>query len=121
MWIILCLLWLSVEDVLDGQISMAIIFILGITGAGYSLYTGRGVSLFPGIMLLLFSYFTKEQIGYGDGWLFLALGMWISSIKLAELLLRGLLLSIVWAVCQHRKVVPLVPFLTISYVIGELC
>lgn len=120
MWICLCLLRLSVEDFLEGQISMAVIFVLGVTGGCYALYNGQEISPGPGILLLLFGYLTDEQIGYGDGWLVLALGMWISSVKLLEVLLEGLALSVIWAVCRRKREVPLVPFLTVSYVIGEL-
>ncbi len=120
MWICICLLWLSVEDFLEGQVSMAVILALGVTGGCYALYTGQRISFWPGVLLLVSGYFTDEQIGYGDGWLILALGMWASSERLLGVLFGGMALSAVWAVCRKKKEVPLVPFLTISYVIGEL-
>lgn len=98
---------------------MVIIFALGVTGGGYALYTGRWISPWLGILLLAFGYFTDEQIGYGDGWLILALGMWISSVRLLEVFLESLALSVIWAVFRKKKEIPLVPFLAVSYLTGE--
>jgi len=118
-WILLHLLFLSVEDIREGQLSMPVILELGIVGIGYAVWTRQAPVLIPGLFLLLFSYFSKEQIGYGDGWLILVLGMWMEFHTLLMMFWRGLILSILSAACLGKKELPFVPFLTAAYIIGE--
>lgn len=98
---------------------MAVIWELGVTGIGYAVLTGGSPELLPGLFLLLFSHFSKEQIGYGDSWLILVLGMWMKLQALLNMFFLGLLLGVVSAVIFRKKEQPLVPFLTAAYVIGE--
>lgn len=119
LWVLLHLLVLSAEDIKERQLSMAVIWELGVTGLGYAVLTGRIPELIPGLFLLIFSYFSKEQIGYGDSWLILVLGMWMRLRELLNLFCLGLFLGVVWAVFFRKKEQPLVPFLTAAYVIGE--
>lgn len=119
LWVLLHLLILSAEDVKERQLSMAVIWELGAAGIGYAAVTGQMPVWIPGLSLLIFSYLSKEQIGYGDGWLVLALGMWMKLQQLLNMLWLGLLLSAASAVLFRKKELPLVPFLTAAYVIGE--
>lgn len=118
-WILLHLLILATEDIRERQVSMFVILELGLTGAVYAVWTGREPVLLPGMLLLLFSRFSKEQIGYGDSWLVLALGMWMEGPKLLFMLWAGLALGTASAVCLKKKELPLVPFLAAAYVLGE--
>lgn len=119
-WIFFFLCLLSVEDLLERQISMKWIGILGITGLIYVFKMEHMPVFFPGIFLFLVSFFTREQIGYGDAFLVLVLGMWMNMGQLCYMLWTAAILSFVVAVCFQKKELPFVPFLTIGYVIGVL-
>lgn len=114
------LLLLSVEDCLEGQLSMHLIFLLGMTGVIAAVTGGRSVSPWLGVLLLFVGRCTDERIGYGDGWLMLALGMWFPFGMLWKVFLKGLVLAVAWGSCRKKREVPLVPFLTAAYVMGEL-
>lgn len=118
-WVLLHLLFLSAEDMREGKLTMAVILELGMTGIGYAALAGRPPELLPGLLLLLFSRLSKEQIGYGDSWLVLALGMWMELWALLRMLFLGIFLGSVWTVLRRKREQPLVPFLTAAYVIGE--
>lgn len=98
---------------------MLLIWELGVTGIGYAVWTGQTPELAPGLFLMAFSFVSREQIGYGDSWLILVLGMWMQLGKLLNMFCLGLLLGIIWAFLFRKKEQPLVPFLTAAYVIGE--
>lgn len=119
LWVFLHLLLLSAEDIKEGQLSMAVIWEIGAAGIGYAVLTGQTPQPVPGLFLLAFSYITKEQIGYGDSWLMVSLGMWMELGELLELFCVGLFLAVIAAVLSGKKEQPLVPFLTAAYVIGE--
>lgn len=119
MWIILHLLFLSVEDLRYGEISMWVILNLGISGLFYSLAVGQKITIWPGMLLLLFSFLSREAIGYGDSWLILALGMWISWTGLLRILFWGIAIGAAGGLCLGRKEMPLLPFLSVAYLIGE--
>lgn len=119
LWVLLHLLVLSAEDIKERQLSMAVIWELGATGIGYAVLHGQTPELMPGLFLLIFGYLSKEQIGFGDGWLILVLGMWLRLRELLNMFCLGLLLGVLSAVFSGKKEQPLVPFLTAAYVIGE--
>lgn len=120
MWIIFLLTWLSVEDWKEGLLSLPIIFLLGASGFVHAICTGMTVYPWIGIGLLIFGRCTHEKIGYGDGWLMTALGMWLLPVQLLEILLGGICTGILWAVVHKKKEIPLVPFMTVIYVAGEV-
>lgn len=119
-WVLLFLGVLSIEDILEHQISMKWIGILGITGFIYSIWTKHIPVFWLGILLLLFSYVTREQIGYGDGFLVLVLGMWMDMGQLCNMLFIAAIISFLTAVCLKKRELPFVPFLTVGYIIGVL-
>lgn len=55
-----------------------------------------GLGLLPGFLLLLTAYFTKEEIGYGDVWGILILGVLRELPDLLRLLLFAFLISGIW-------------------------
>lgn len=117
-WILIHLLWLSAEDIRERQISMpAILELLG-SGVLYGSAAGHTPQPVPGAVLLLLGFFSREQIGYGDGWLILALGMWLELPELLGMLFLGFGLLTLWAAAVRKGELPLVPFLTAAYVIG---
>jgi leader peptidase (prepilin peptidase)/N-methyltransferase len=114
-WILGHLIWLSIEDMKSRQLSMIPILILGVTGVIRLFLTGEPMVWMPGTLLLLIGFATKESIGYGDGWLLLALGMWLSMERLVYMLGVGILCAVLYALLRGAKEVPLVPFLTAAY------
>lgn len=118
LWILGHLLFLSAEDIKERQVSLAVIGELGVTGVLGGLTAGRLPQPLPGLLLLAAGYCSKEMIGYGDGWLLVALGMWLSAGELFFLLFLGMGLAALSGTLFHRKELPLVPYLTAAYVIG---
>ena len=76
-----------------------------------------------GVGFLLISRLTQEQIGYGDSWLILILGMYVGSGKLITLLLvasfGAALFSLIFCMVHRWNrnfTIPFVPFLAAAYV-----
>lgn len=114
-WVLAHLFFLSAEDIRTGELLMPAVWELAVGGAVRAFCLDHAVAWQPGIVLLFFSYLTKEQIGYGDSWLMLALGMWISAGELAFVFMAGLSLAAVFALLLGEREIPLVPFLTAAY------
>lgn len=119
LWIVLHLLWLSAEDIQEGQLSMPVILELGIAGAIHGICTGGRLSPGIGLCLLFTGYLSRERIGYGDGWLMLALGMWMTLPELLQMFFWGLILGMIYGVAAEKEEIPLVPFLGAAYLMKE--
>lgn len=115
-WILLHLMWLSAEDLLTGKLSLILILELGMTGLIWG--SAAWNSMLPGILLLLVGSLSEEGIGYGDGGLVVALGMWISAERILEMLLWGAMLAVIAGMILRKREVPFVPFLMIGFLIG---
>ena len=81
------------------------------------------LGLVIGIGFLLISKWTEEQIGYGDSWLILILGVYVGFEKLLILLftasLGAALFSLIFCVIHkwnRNFTIPFVPFLAAAYV-----
>ncbi len=111
------LLILSAEDLRELQLSVWPILALGLAGLLRAIWTAVGIQPFPGIFLLLISRVSGEAVGEGDGWLLLALGMWMTLSQILFVLTLGSLFCAVCAVAAGRKEMPFVPFLTAAYVV----
>ena len=120
-WVLVCLTVLAIEDIRTGWLSMSVAGALGITGLMGAPASGRCPALLPGLVLLGIGFFTGERIGYGDGYLMLALGAWLGIHELLWVLGTGLMLASCIAVLTHRKELPLVPFLTAAYILERWC
>lgn len=103
----------------------------GLGGAVYSLL-GKDVSLMnvgmaflPGAIALILSYITKEQLGYGDGLLILALGgcmglqqtIVVVGIALGVSFVTSVALVLSRKATRTQKI-PFVPFLCIGWFIA---
>lgn len=117
MWVLIHLTVLAVEDYLEGLLFLPVIAELGIVGAVRCVLSGTGPELLPGLLTLAFGKLSKEQIGYGDGWLLLALGFWLESQRLYQTVFLGILLCCVGAFLSRKKELPFVPFLTAAYLL----
>lgn len=92
--------------------------LLGLQTFGHLNIVGAGV----GILCLFLGKWTKEAIGYGDGWVILLLGVYLGGIRQLEILfLAGMLAALVGlgGVCllhwTRKKTIPFLPFLLVGY------
>lgn len=109
-------------SILEAGLGFAILF-------GISCYDGHSIlenikSLLPGIAMLFLSFFSKEQIGYGDGIVFVLLGSVLSLEEIMCVLLLSLFLSMLYSIgcllckkCRKKVSFPFVPFITGAYLI----
>ena len=112
------------------EISLILTGIYGIAGVGYSFWQHRSVSDFMipvmiAVLFLALSAATKGEIGLGDGWILLALGLMLYTAEYIRMLSIGLILAALYggillaAAGKSRKTeIPLVPFLLLGYVGG---
>lgn len=122
------LLGLGIEDLWKKQISSLPLLLLAVAGGGISLALGDWGDetalwrLLPGCVMLLLAWFTRESIGYGDGFVVLCLGCFLDvwevlNICMAALTLSGLAaLFLLLVKKKNRKTqMPFVPFLLVGY------
>ena len=122
----------SIWDWRFQQIPIAVTIVGGMVGAFVSIIEKRTpmsvcMALLPGVLCLLIGWFTKEAIGYGDGFLLCAMGMYISCGEVfAILMLASVLASIVglglliFEGKKGRDQIPFVPFLLVASVVHLL-
>jgi leader peptidase (prepilin peptidase)/N-methyltransferase len=128
------LLWLSAEDLCRKEISLLPVIGMAAIGAGCSLLGGDWTDVsvllrfLPGLLVLLLARLTDESIGYGDGWVLLALGCFLDPEDLVSLCMAAiscagiaaLFLLLVLHRGRHAQI-PFVPFLLLGYGIGLVC
>lgn len=78
--------------------------------------------IIPGIVCLLISYVSREQIGYGDGWAILLMGALLGISRVMKLLLAAFSLLTVIAIvllitkkAKRKSTIPFIPFLFLGY------
>ncbi len=123
---------LAVETVCDlksrtiAVVPLAVYMVLGIILNciwGYqSLFSVIGGVLI-GLILLGYAFITKESIGYGDGVLFICVGLYVGLSQNLRLLFFSLLLAAVaggiYTLVKKKSIktkIPFVPCITFSYV-----
>lgn len=86
-----------------------------------------GLSILPGVFLLLSGWLSGWQIGAGDGVIVLVMGLWLGFAKTLVVLLTGMLFcSIFCGVlvffkrAERRTEIPFVPFLLAACLIGRI-
>lgn len=98
---------LAIWDVRKKLIPAIVFYLGGAFSLLYALFVvlteGRdicevGLSLLPGIIYLLLAYVTRQQIGYGDGILFLILGLLLGKEAVLFVLVVGQLIASVWGI-----------------------
>lgn len=82
----------------------------------------RMIAMLPGIILIIVSMVTKQQIGYGDGLIILIMGLYIDiddilSIVLSSFLLSSIAAIILMTIFKKKKNFEMAfsPFLLIGY------
>lgn len=117
MWVLIHLVGLAIEDYLEGLLFLPVIAELGLAGAVRCVVEGTRPELLPGLLALALGKIGKEQIGYGDGWLLLALGFWLDEQSLYQTVFLGILFCCIGACCTRKKELPFVPFLAAAYLL----
>ena len=124
------LIYSSWKDLKKREISLCLTGIYGVAGMTFCFIEKRDFADFlvpagVGILILFFSILTKGEVGMGDGWLLLALGLTLDMELYLKTVCIGMLLAAVWsgillAVCKksRKTEIPLVPFLLMGYAGG---
>lgn len=103
----------------------------GVGGILYSLFVedaslvSVGIAFLPGAIALILSYITREQIGYGDGLLLIAMGGYMNlqqiivivGIALAASFVVSVTLVMLKKVGRSQKL-PFVPFLFVGSIVA---
>lgn len=126
---LLGLLPMVVQDMRYRKISCLIIYVFLLTGGVNAYLTRMGLeismSILPGAVMLILCFLTNEKIGYGDGLVVLALGLWLGFEELLYALLIGTVLSSTVSICcllNYRKSelirvkIPFIPFMFVGLV-----
>lgn len=86
------------------------------------------LGLITGILFCMLSKFTREQIGYGDSWMILNLGIWFGMWKLMVILFIGFgvctlttVIGIIGKRMNGKERIPFYPFLLIGLIGAMLC
>jgi leader peptidase (prepilin peptidase)/N-methyltransferase len=121
---------LSAEDLIRKEISLIPVGTMAAIGALCSVLAGEWTEIYvllqfvPGILVLIFAKMSREYIGYGDGWVLLSLGCFLSVDRLVALCMVSLTCAGIVALFmllvmrrERRTQIPFVPFLLIGYVV----
>lgn len=121
------------EDVKHRKIEWKSVLSFG--AAGIFLQSGTGLEglkealfgMVPGVLLLLVAKLSREAVGYGDGFLVTAAGIYAGLQKTFELLLGAVIAAAVYGTlmlvrrkADRKTELPFVPFVLFSYVGGML-
>ena len=128
-------IWLGLQSYLDfkyKEIPVWLSIVGAVFGIIFCLLEKRQVlpvllSLLPGICALLFSWITKEIMGYGDGVVLFVLGIYMPlkqllSTGMLAFGLAGLVALVLLVVFRKngRYRIPFVPFLGIAFIMEKL-
>lgn len=114
-------------DLKHKEIPFVVSLLGAVIGAGFCLAEERAVesiflSCIPGMAALLFSKLSNEVMGYGDGILFVVMGIYLPLNRLVGIgmLAFGIagVFALVLLVLFHKKgshKIPFVPFLALAY------
>jgi leader peptidase (prepilin peptidase)/N-methyltransferase len=127
------LIVLSAEDLIRKEISLIPVGVMALVGVICSVLAGEWTGIYvllqflPGVLVLIFAKISRECIGYGDGWVLLSLGCFLSVDDLAGLCMVSLTCAGMVALFMllvkrrgRRTQMPFVPFLLIGYVVIRL-
>lgn len=138
-----CMVWLFLSigamwDLKKKSIPTVYLWLFALVGVVFSVSAlidgkdiGNAVTAFlPGCILVLLSVITREQIGMGDGWVILCMGLFLDCAEILWIIFISFMiltvLSIFLLIAQkaHRKTrMPFLPFLLTGftiYILGGL-
>lgn len=120
----------TITDIKNRTIYTAISFLFGAVGMAF-FFCGEKKDMFSlaggilvGMYVLLFSVITKGAVGFGDGLVVLALGIWMGGEKILFVLMGAFFLVVLTGMIgiaakklNRKSELPFVPFLTVSYIV----
>ena len=125
--------WGALQDFRKRKIRTDYLWIGGIVGFVYKLteiIKGNNnlvnwiIALFPGFIMLIIAKYTKEKIGFGDGWIFIVLGNVLTAAEIWYVLQIAIILITIFSMILilSKKVskeyeIPFLPFLLVAYLI----
>ena len=95
---------ICVFDIKKKKIPVYMLIILAAVGIISNLTVGefniekRIIAMLPGIIMIMVSMVTKQQIGYGDGLIILLMGLYINIDDILSIVLSAFLVSSVFAI-----------------------
>lgn len=95
---------ICVFDIKKKKIPVYMLIILAAAGIISNLTVGefniekRIIAMLPGIIMIMVSMVTKQQIGYGDGLIILLMGLYINIDDILSIVLSAFLVSSVFAI-----------------------
>ncbi len=99
-------------------IGMGILGVIYLTLVKEQVIWGIIESILPGLLLCVFSFLSKEALGYGDGITVMVIGLWCGVIFVMQVLLTGFVLSGFYAAILllrgRRENIPFLPFLLVA-------
>ena len=119
----------SVWDCRFRQIPICVTVFGGLAGLILSLWQGRDrwdifMALIPGVVALCVGWITREAIGYGDGFLLCAMGMYLPMNHILGILMLACVLAGIaglFLIATGKKTgkdsLPFVPFLLVASVV----
>lgn len=119
----------AVCDILTKKIPLVGTILLGVAGIAiqiirHEFYSEAFLALIPGVICLLLAWLSREQVGYGDGALILAIGCYLDwgsmlGLCMLALSLAGLYALILVVVLKKGKnyEIPFAPFLFVGFCI----
>ena len=120
---------LAYEDLRTGTMNIVIIGTCGATGLILRIITGTGTleimsGTIVGALLLILAFASSQAVGYGDGFLFAASGIYLGLIRNVIFLLLSLILGAVTSIVlmaarikKKNERIPFVPFMLAGYVL----
>lgn len=133
MWVeLLLFLFLAVCAVFDGlykQIPLVVVWLGMLAAVCLQIHGAMGetgivtvlASLLPGAAFFLLSFFSRERVGYGDGWVLLMIGLFLGIYRCFLILFVGLLAESAVAIMllafrkiKRDKEIPFSPFLLLG-------
>lgn len=122
----------TITDLRERQIYVMVLALEAFTGMFFLIYGGQteritAVSFLPGLFCLGLGRVSGEKIGYGDGWMILLSGLYLSPGQMAAQLLWASLAACLYAagLLMTKKLsgkgeVAFAPFFLIGYLGGVL-
>lgn len=129
-WVLAALAYFSYRDIKERQLpgkEMLVFTIVGIPTWAMRIFTDgffQSFSLIPGILFGTISILSQGDLGIGDAWIILSVGMYLTNGEMLVFLILSMFLSMIWAggvffkKRNKRQELPFLPFLLAGYVGG---
>lgn len=130
--IFVLLLWFSLSDGKEKEIPVkhlfiGVLFSIGIMAWDRKGLVSYGISIMPGMLMVLIAFFAKEKIGYADGIISIMLGIWhgiiicLETMLMAQLMLLGVfIVLIILKKADQKTTLPYIPYLFFSWCLVQI-